>query len=83
MLGTQFLPVADVCSKGQGYGEHVYNCGLDLTLVETLWYFGLSDTLPAWGLRFGVKTVVSLKDQDSAFIIDAQVYLSFKVQHVS
>ena len=34
-------------------------------------------------LRFEVKTVVSLKDRSSAFMIDIQVYLSDKVQHMS
>ena len=51
MLGTQLLPVADVCNKSQGDGDHVYAGGLDLTPVRALWYLGLSDNLPAWGLR--------------------------------
>jgi hypothetical protein len=33
MLGAQLLPVADVCSKIQGDGEHVCNDGLVSALV--------------------------------------------------
>ena len=49
-LGTQLLSVADVCSKGQGDGDHVRTGGLDSTSVVALWYFGWSGALPAWGL---------------------------------
>ena len=50
MLGTHLLPVADVCSKGQGGGDHFCAGGLDSTLVVAAWYFGRSGALPAWGL---------------------------------
>ena len=50
-MGTQLLPMAEVFSKGHGDGDHVCAGGLDSTLVGTSWYLGLSDTLPAWGLR--------------------------------
>ena len=50
MLSTHLLPVADVCRKGQGDGDHGRADGFDLTLVVALWYFGRSGALPAWGL---------------------------------
>ena len=50
MLGTHFLPVADVCSKNQGDGDHVRAGGFDSTLVVASWYFCRSGALPAWGL---------------------------------
>ena len=50
MLGTHLLPVADVCSKGQGDGDHVRAGGLDSTSVVASWYFSRSGALPAWGL---------------------------------
>ena len=40
------LPVADVCSKGQGDGDHVRAGGFDLTLMVALWYFGRSGAFP-------------------------------------
>ena len=43
--------MAEVCSNGQGDGDHVCADGLDSTSVGTSWYLGLFDTLPAWGLR--------------------------------
>ena len=49
-LGTQFLPVADVCSKGHCDGDSVCVGGLDLTSVVALWYFGRFGAFPAWGL---------------------------------
>ena len=49
-MGTHLLPVADVCSKGQGVGDHVCAGGFDSTLVVASWYFCRSGVLPAWGL---------------------------------
>ena len=50
MLGTNSIPVADVCSKIQGNGDYVCAGGFDPTLVVALWYFSRSGALPAWGL---------------------------------
>ena len=49
-LGAQSLSVADVCSTGQGDGDHVCAGDFDSTSVVALWYFGRSGALPAWGL---------------------------------
>ena len=52
MLGTQLLTVADVCSKGQCYGDHICAGGLDSTPVVASWCFG----------RFGAPPIGVLCD---------------------
>ena len=49
-LGTQFLPVSEVCGKGQCDDDHAWDGGLGLALVEASRCLGWLVTFSTWGL---------------------------------